>query len=260
MASSRDLRRVDRPVKLDRRCYKFAAQAHHLDGGHGGLKSLVSRLDAGAVQRLLQRFAGQHAKAVRNACLLLRLADAARHFVVDRLVVRGFAAQQAAERHDRVHLALVWRQLRARRRNLPRAGNADHLEYRRAWRRCAAARRARLEQPLGDHRVPARHHDCKLHSRGGEIAFDGHRLALQRIGPGPEAEANPGSGSTVKMRDFQWVSVIGERRVTAHRRLRAQPGLRRLMHGIQRGHFDQHIGGGWKLAIDKLQIAQRSQK
>ena len=28
-------------------------------------------------------------------------------------------------------------------------------------------------------------------------------------------KAKPGSGSTVKMRDFQWVSVTGERRATA---------------------------------------------
>ena len=32
------------------------------------------------------------------------------------------------------------------------------------------------------------------------------------------------------------------------------------MHGIESGHLHQHIGGGGKLAVDKFQIAQRSQE
>ena len=106
MASSRDLRRW-RLVKRDRLAAILSAQAHHLNGGRGGLKALVAGLDARAVQRLLQSFAGEHAEAVGNAGLLLRLADAAGHFVVDGLVVGGFAAQQAAQRHDRVHTASI---------------------------------------------------------------------------------------------------------------------------------------------------------
>ena len=72
---------------------------------------------------------------------------------------------------------------------------------------------------------------------------------------------NPGSGSTVKMRDFQCVSVMGERRATACvAGLRAKPRFRGLMNGIKRGDFDQDIGGRRKLAIDKFEIAQRGQK
>ena len=71
----------------------------------------------------------------------------------------------------------------------------------------------------------------------------------------------PGSGSTVKMRDFQWVSVMGDRRATAASPpLRAQPGFRGLMDGIKRSHFHQNIGGGGKLAVDEFKIAERRKK
>ena len=72
--------------------------------------------------------------------------------------------------------------------NLPCAGNANHLNV---GALCAAAQQGverAFQQPLGDHRIPAGDDDGKLHARGGEIAFDGHRLAFERIGPGPEAE------------------------------------------------------------------------
>ena len=60
----------------------------------GGLESLIAGFYSGAVQGLFQRFAGEHAEGVRDTCLLLRLADAARDLVIDGLVVGGFAAQQ----------------------------------------------------------------------------------------------------------------------------------------------------------------------
>ena len=87
-----------KPTALPLSFCELAVQAHHLNGCGSGFKSLVSGLDAGAIERLLQRLAGEHAKAVRNARLLLRLADAARHFVVDGFVVGRLAAQQAAQR------------------------------------------------------------------------------------------------------------------------------------------------------------------
>ena len=72
---------------------QLASERDHLDGRDGGFKALVAGLDAGAVEGLLQRLAGEHAKAVGNARLLLRLADATGDFVVDGLVVGGLAAQ-----------------------------------------------------------------------------------------------------------------------------------------------------------------------
>jgi len=37
-----------------------------------------------------------------------------------------------------------------------------------------------------NHRIPAGDYDAEVHARGGEIAFDGHRLALDRICPSPK--------------------------------------------------------------------------
>src|SRR5271169_1713844 len=101
---------------------EFAGEADHLDGGCAGLKALVSALDAGTVEGLLEGFAGEHAEAVGDAGLLLRLADAARDLVVDGLVVGGFAAQEAAQGDDGVDLALAGDGARGLG-NLPRAGN-----------------------------------------------------------------------------------------------------------------------------------------
>jgi len=39
--------------------------------------------------------------------------------------------------------------------------------------------------------------------RGGEIAFNGNRLAFQRIDQAQKLKRKPGSGSTVKILDFQ---------------------------------------------------------
>ena len=43
-------------VKRGRLACNFLPQADHLDGGDGGLKALVSGLDAGAVEGLLEMF------------------------------------------------------------------------------------------------------------------------------------------------------------------------------------------------------------
>src|SRR6185503_15984406 len=84
------------------------------------------RLYPGAVQCLLQSLAGQNAESVRHAGLLLGLTDAATHLVVDRLVMGGFAAQQAAK-HDHTVETLAGREGSRRRRNLPRSRHSDNL-------------------------------------------------------------------------------------------------------------------------------------
>ena len=76
-----------------------------------------------------------------------------------------------------------------------------------------------------------------------------------------KVKANPGSGSTVKMRDFQWVSVILRKRaIAASPPLARQPPLGRLMNGVERCHFDHQIGDRRKLAIDEFKISQRRQE
>ena len=205
---------------------QLAAQADHLDGRGGGLKALVAGLDAGAVERLLQRFAGEHAKAVGNAGLLLRLADAARDFVVDGLVVRGFAAQQAAESDDGVDAALVGAR-RAPRRESPMRRERGRSRYR---QRSAPLRSSASSAPSSRRSVmtafqrettmanfiPAAE---RSPSRATGLPLTGS-VQAQKL------KRKPGSGSTVKRRDFQSVSVMGERRATPRRRLARGATLR----------------------------------
>ena len=159
---------------------------HHLDRCNGGLESLVARLHAGAVQRLFQRLAGQHAEAVRHARLLLRLADAARNLRVDRLVVRRLAAQQAAQRDDRIHRFRL-RQGARRRGNLPRAGHAHplHLRLRRAERSSPSSAPCNRRSVITAFQRATTIANC---IPAADSRPDGHRLAVQRILRLPEAD------------------------------------------------------------------------
>jgi hypothetical protein len=76
----------------------------HFDGCNGGFEAFIASFEAGAVEGLLESFAGQDAEGVGDAGLLLGLADAASDFGVDGLVVGGFAAEEAAEGDDGVEL------------------------------------------------------------------------------------------------------------------------------------------------------------
>ena len=80
----------------------MALDGDHFDGGDGGFEALVAGFEAGAVEGLLQGFAGEHTERVRNAGVLLGLAYAAGYFIVDGLVVGGFAAEETAEGDDGV--------------------------------------------------------------------------------------------------------------------------------------------------------------
>ena len=125
MASSRDLRRV--PITSGHR--KLPLDRDHLDGGDGGFEALVSCLQAGAVESLFERLAGEDAEGVGDAGILLRLADATRDLVVDGLVVGGFATQKTAKGDDRVELLRLGEGAGGGG-NLPRAGDADDLDIR----------------------------------------------------------------------------------------------------------------------------------
>ncbi len=42
--------------------------------------------------------------------------------------------------------------------------------------------------------------------------------------------------------------------------IRAEPDFGGLVDGVEGGDFDQNIGGGWKLAVDELDIAEGSEE
>jgi hypothetical protein len=118
-----------------------------------------------------------------------------------------------------------------------------------------------IQQPLRDHSIPARYDNGEAHSLGGEIAFDGHRLAFDRIGPGPERKGEP--RLRLYGKDARLPVGLHDGREASQGlipALGAQPVSSVLMHGIEGRHLNQHIGGRGKLAIDKLQVAQRRQK
>jgi len=116
-----DLRRwrlVKRTALLD-----LAAQAHHFNRGHGGLKALLPALMPARFSAC-SRVSQVSTPKLWEYGLLLRLADAAGHFVVDSFMWAVSTAQQATQRHDGVHSAHAGRGA-SRGGNLPRAGNAN---------------------------------------------------------------------------------------------------------------------------------------
>ena len=106
---------------------ELAGDGDHLDGGDGRFEALVAGFEAGAIEGLFEGLAGEDTEGVRDAGLLLGLADAAGDFVVDGLVVGGFAAEEAAEGDDGVVLAGVGEGAGGVG-DLPSAGDADDLD------------------------------------------------------------------------------------------------------------------------------------
>src|SRR2546425_12864917 len=76
-------------------------QIRHFYRRQRGLEAFVSHFQPGAVNGLLQRVAGEHTEGVRDAGFLRRLADPARDFICDHIVVCRVAPQQASEADDR---------------------------------------------------------------------------------------------------------------------------------------------------------------
>ena len=219
MASSRDLRRPEVDVAPSSRALavsaQFSLQAHHLDRRHGRLKSLVPGLDSGAVQRLLQRLAGQHAKAVRNARLLLRLADARAppRCKLPRSAPSRRAAGSPASQ-SRL-LCLHWRWC-APPPGISHAPGTRTTSMSVAFR---AAAQQRIKRPSSSRSVITAFQRAttianfipsaeRSPSTATGFPFTGS-VHAQKL------TANPGSGSTVKMPRLPVVSVTGDSRETA---------------------------------------------
>ena len=81
---------------------KLARQLRHFDSRKAGFESLVAALEAGAVNGLLQRVAGQHAENDGEAGIHLRELQTASGFGANVIVMSGFAAQDAADGDERI--------------------------------------------------------------------------------------------------------------------------------------------------------------
>src|SRR3954463_9740298 len=115
------------------------SQRSHLDGSERGFVSFITALQAGAVDGLLERLARQHAVGVWGAGLLRGLPDAARDLGRDVLVMRGVAADDAAEADDGV-VTVRLGELARGEWDLEGAGDADDFDV--------IVMRARLVQRL----------------------------------------------------------------------------------------------------------------
>src|SRR5260370_13375371 len=81
---------------------KLSRQLRHFDGGQARFEPLVSALEPGAVDGLLQRVARQHTKHDWQAAVHLRKLQSARGFRTNIIIVRRFAAEHAADGHQRI--------------------------------------------------------------------------------------------------------------------------------------------------------------
>ena len=127
-------------------------EARHLYRCQRRLESLVTHLEPGAVDGLLERIAGKHAEGVRHSRFLRRLADATRYFVHDDVVVRRIAAQQAAEANDGVVSACFGEGARGGR-DFEGAGNPDDLDISLSRSGAKQPIVCAMQKPLGYERI-----------------------------------------------------------------------------------------------------------
>src|SRR6267378_2724980 len=76
---------------------ELARKLGHLDGGEASFKAFVAAFEAGAINGLLERVAGQHAENDGEASVHLGQLQTASGFGANIIVVCGFTAQDAAD-------------------------------------------------------------------------------------------------------------------------------------------------------------------
>jgi len=150
-------------------------QIRHLHRRQRRLKSLVPQLQAGAINRLLQRVACQHAKRMRDSSLLRRLPDAASNLIHDHIVMRRIAADQAAEANDGV-IFFGFGKRASGQGNLERARHAGERDVFLLRARAQQPVVGALKEPFRDEGVEARDYNCEPFSGGAESAFDSSNL------------------------------------------------------------------------------------
>jgi hypothetical protein len=148
-------------------------QIRHLYRGQRRFESFVSHLQASAIYSLLKRIAGKDAKCVRNAGLLRGLADAACYFVDDDVVMRGVAAQQAAETDDGVVFFSFGQSARGRG-NFEGAGDANDFDVVLFCSRANQSVISASQQTVGDELVESGDDDCEAETV--RVQFSGECL------------------------------------------------------------------------------------
>src|SRR6201987_156488 len=178
MANSRDLVRSDTlfsPPLAPRfgtcGCAQFPGELPHLDCSKPRFETLVAALQAGAVNGLLQRVAGEHAEHDRYARIHLRELQSARGLRTDIIIVRRLSAKYAPNRDQGVVAPRARHFLRCQRQ-FERAGHMHHVYV--AVLRPASFQRIqrRLEQALRYKTVKPAHHNSQAQTRRVQASVD----------------------------------------------------------------------------------------
>jgi hypothetical protein len=154
-------------------------QRSHLNRRLGGFESLVAHLQSGAVDRLLQIFAGEDAERVWHPGFLRGLSDAARDLVDDNVVVGGVSAQQATDANDGIVFP-CFRKSAGGRRDFKRTGHTNDMDiflYRAGAQQSVVGA---LQQSLRDEGIEARDDNRKALAQGAEPTLQGGELRFRR--------------------------------------------------------------------------------
>lgn len=151
---------------------QLVKEARHPEGGLGALATFVADVSAGAVNRLLQIVAGQHAEQHGNAGFEAQFADRQADGAVDVLVMGRFAANHRPQTEDRAILSGSDHR-RGGHRELKRPGDPGHVDGVVRHAIADEGLRGAGQQARGDGLVVARDDDRKTTGDGGEMAFEG---------------------------------------------------------------------------------------
>ena len=152
-------------------------QIRHLHRRQRRFQSLVPHLQTGAINRLLQRLAGQHTKRMRDTGLLRRLPDAPRNFIHDDVIVRRVAAQQTTNTENRVVLPSFGKRARGQR-DFECPGNSDQRDVFLLRARAQQSVVSALKETFRDEGVEARDDNSKPPSISAEAALDSRNRRL----------------------------------------------------------------------------------
>jgi hypothetical protein len=153
-------------------------QVRHLDRRQSRFQSLVTALQAGTIDRLFERIAGENAEGMRNSGFLSRLADATRDFVGDYVIVQRIAAEKATDTDDGVVFASLSERAGGGG-DLERAGDTDNV-YSRDIGSCASQTLVRtLKQAFCYELIKAGNDDGKSFARRAQITIDCARQTIR---------------------------------------------------------------------------------
>src|SRR6185437_4522196 len=147
-------------------------QIRHLHRRQRRLESLVAHLQPGAINGLLERFAGENSEGMRHSSFLRGLSNTPRDFVDDDVVVRGIAAQKASDADDGVVFS-GFRKSAGGGRNFKSAGGAYDVDCIFSDARAHQPIKRALQKPLGDESVESRDNNAKAFPCAVQAAFKG---------------------------------------------------------------------------------------